>query len=240
VIANIHSPCSPDTEVAIYVDTNTRIQILETMSDLPLADKEQNAAFVRDERVMVCWSDDIDRIIPTCNDLNDKLSLLIWRLREQFLSPSTPTLASAGRVLSSGSGVTTPNGTLALSSEKNPFGAPPNELGQNGAAKEQSVFEDGGAEAANKVDRGWFGWKQIKQKGAADTEKAKKSAKRPTRLFAPAYNAIGAGLALFLIGNGFCTLLKEFWMDGNAQRFALIATMPFIFCVSLVRSFFCY
>jgi hypothetical protein len=144
------------------------------MSNLPLADKEQNAAFVRDERVMVCWSDDINRIIPTCKDLNDRLSLLIWRLREQFLSSSTPTLASAGRALSSGSGVTTPNGTLALnlSSEKNPFGAPPNELGQNGANKEQSVFEDGGAEAANKVDRGWFGWKQIKQKGAADTEKA--------------------------------------------------------------------
>ncbi|PVF93653.1 hypothetical protein CPB86DRAFT_818657, partial [Serendipita vermifera] len=226
----------PESETAIYVDTNTRIQILDTMSELPLADKEQNAAFVRDERVMVCWSDDIDRIIPTCNDLSDKLSLLIWRLREQFLSPSTPTLASAGRALSP-SGTTTPSGTLGLHSEKlgfaNEMGA--NANGPNGAEKEQSVFEDG-HEATNKVNRGWFGWKQIKQKGAADTEKAKKSAKRPTRLMAPAYNAIGAGLALFLIGNGFCTLLKEYWMDGNAQRFALVATMPFIFCVSL---FFC-
>ena len=31
---------------SIYVDANTRIQILETMMDLPTADKEQNAAFI--------------------------------------------------------------------------------------------------------------------------------------------------------------------------------------------------
>ncbi|PVF91458.1 hypothetical protein CPB86DRAFT_329264 [Serendipita vermifera] len=207
------------------------------MSDLPLADKEQNAAFVRDERVMVCWSDDIDRIIPTCNDLEDKLSLLIWRLHEQFLLPCTSTLTSAGRALSP-SRMTTPSGTLGLHSEKVGFANEMGTNGQNGGAgaeKEQSVFEDG-HEATNKVNRGWFGWKQIKQKGAADTEKAKKSAKRPTRLMAPAYNAMGAVLALFLIGNELSTLLKEYWMDGNAQRFALVATIPFILCVSL---FFC-
>lgn len=31
---------------SIYVDANTRIQILETMMDLPTADKEQSAAFI--------------------------------------------------------------------------------------------------------------------------------------------------------------------------------------------------
>ena len=35
-----------DEDNALYVDTNTRIQILETMARLPRADKEQCAAFI--------------------------------------------------------------------------------------------------------------------------------------------------------------------------------------------------
>ena len=40
------SPCSGPDDRSIYVDANTRIQIIETMMDLPTADKEQNAAFI--------------------------------------------------------------------------------------------------------------------------------------------------------------------------------------------------
>ncbi len=32
--------------MSIYVDANTRIQVLETMMDLPMADKEQCVAFI--------------------------------------------------------------------------------------------------------------------------------------------------------------------------------------------------
>jgi hypothetical protein len=38
-------PSGPE-EKSIYVDANTRIQILETMMMLPHADKEQSAAFI--------------------------------------------------------------------------------------------------------------------------------------------------------------------------------------------------
>jgi len=31
-------------------------------------------------------------------------------------------------------------------------------------------------------------------------------------------------------------LLMEFWLDGDYVRFALVSTMPFLFCVSLVSS----
>ena len=37
---------SSDTDTALFVDENSRIQILETMSRLPRADKEQNGAFI--------------------------------------------------------------------------------------------------------------------------------------------------------------------------------------------------
>lgn len=32
--------------MSIYVDANTRIQVIETMVDLPMAEKEQCAAFI--------------------------------------------------------------------------------------------------------------------------------------------------------------------------------------------------
>lgn len=35
-----------DTADAIYIDDDTRIQILDTMADLPRADKEQCGAFL--------------------------------------------------------------------------------------------------------------------------------------------------------------------------------------------------
>lgn len=42
----INYPLSPPTDTSIYIDANTRIQILETMLLLPTADKEQCAAFI--------------------------------------------------------------------------------------------------------------------------------------------------------------------------------------------------
>lgn len=39
-------PISKEDDEAIYVDNDTRIQILETMSWLPRADKEQRGAFI--------------------------------------------------------------------------------------------------------------------------------------------------------------------------------------------------
>ncbi|KAF8066798.1 glycosyl transferase family group 2-domain-containing protein [Lyophyllum atratum] len=66
-------------DTSIYVDANTRIQIIDTMLLLPAADKEQCAAFIRDERVLIIWSDALDRIIPTCTDFEERLIKLLWR-----------------------------------------------------------------------------------------------------------------------------------------------------------------
>lgn len=40
-----HLNSSPD-EKSIYIDANTRIQVVDTMLMLPLAEKEQSAAFI--------------------------------------------------------------------------------------------------------------------------------------------------------------------------------------------------
>lgn len=45
--------CRGPDDTSIYVDANTRIQILDTMMDLPTADKEQRAAFIVSSRSSV-------------------------------------------------------------------------------------------------------------------------------------------------------------------------------------------
>ncbi|TBU27325.1 glycosyl transferase family group 2-domain-containing protein [Dichomitus squalens] len=87
---------------SIYIDANTRIQILDTMVDLPTADKEQNAAFVRDERVLVVWSDSIDTIIPICHDFEERLIKLLWRSRPG-VPGSHPTSSSGHPASATGS-----------------------------------------------------------------------------------------------------------------------------------------
>jgi len=97
--------------------------------------------------------------------------------------------------------------------------------------------------------RSFFGWKT--EKKGKDIE-ADKPAQRPTKLFAPIYNGISAGLCLCtslalsylsisnhsipdFMGNGIQMLVTEWFIDKDPIRFALVATIPFLFCVSLVR-----
>ncbi|KAI0764841.1 glycosyl transferase family group 2-domain-containing protein [Fomes fomentarius] len=80
---------------SIYIDANTRIQILDTMVDLPTADKEQSAAFIRDERTLVAWSDSIDTIIPICHDFEERLIKLLWRSRPGAFPGSHPTSSNS-------------------------------------------------------------------------------------------------------------------------------------------------
>ena len=105
-----------DDADAIYVDNDLRIQILDTMGWLPRADKEQCGAFIvspshpisptipsadvsstvqRDERVLVVWSYNLDDIIPTARDFDDKLIKLVWARRDELTSASLSASASA-------------------------------------------------------------------------------------------------------------------------------------------------
>ncbi|KAG1740933.1 glycosyl transferase family group 2-domain-containing protein [Suillus lakei] len=78
----------------IYVDANTRIQVLDSMCLLPQAEKDQNAAFIRDERVLVVWSDSLDTIIPIARDFEDRLIRLLWRTRPPLPSTHEPSIYS--------------------------------------------------------------------------------------------------------------------------------------------------
>ncbi|PCH37090.1 hypothetical protein WOLCODRAFT_92261 [Wolfiporia cocos MD-104 SS10] len=229
---------------SIYVDANTRIQIIDTMMDLPTADKEQCAAFIRDERVMIIWSDSIDAIIPTCKDFEERLIKLLWRSRPTGLSASHAASSSShpasiingsvsGHSLMSGrlgSHLPVP-GTPGIPGTPRGMGRMSLEL-QPDPEKGLDVEEKG---PRTKTVRTWYGKKKtivIEDDLTAAIDELKPT-KRPTLLFTPVYNGLAAGLAFYFIGNGIKTLLEEWELDNNYVRFALCCLCPLLYAVSL-------
>ncbi|OJA16706.1 hypothetical protein AZE42_11524 [Rhizopogon vesiculosus] len=189
----------------IYVDSNTRIQVLDSMFLLPQAEKEQNAAFIRDERVLVIWSDSLDTIIPIARDFEDRLIRLLWRTRpplssSQDLSFSSPLSVST-------------HSDKHLETHLTPH----------------STVD---SEDPPSIKRTWYG--RAMPSDNTDPEKVSlKKNNRPIMLYAPLYNGLAATLALIFVGNGLRTLLIEFRLDGNYTHFVLCALMPLLFCVAL-------
>ncbi|KAF9448412.1 hypothetical protein P691DRAFT_759933 [Macrolepiota fuliginosa MF-IS2] len=221
--AAVHSALAtiPDDAAAFEVDENTQIQILDTVSALPHADKEQCGAFIRDERVLVVWSDELDDIVPLCRDLNEKLMKRLWNLRNSHSMSASIATSVIPSTTASNANLTHPSPfpgvvTAAISTLK-------------------------GNEKEEKKSKPWkiFGWSWTSSKadGQTDLEKGGNGlAPRPIRLFAPMYGGLGLGLAIFFLASGLSIILAEFKLDNDFKRFALLATAPFLICVALFFS----
>ncbi|EMD36045.1 hypothetical protein CERSUDRAFT_115957 [Gelatoporia subvermispora B] len=197
-----------DDESAVYIDDDTRIQVLDTMAYLIRADKEQCAAFIRDERVLVVWSYNLDNIVPICTDFEEKLIELIWKRRTTLALPS--------------SGVPSTTASDVHLNEKGAVETKETEVTAKLPGKPQKKRNCGLGYFVSKKD---------------DVEKnAEGPSHRPMRMFAPVYAGLACALSIFFIASGLDALLQEFALDGKYQRFALMATSPFLFCIAL---FFC-
>ncbi|KAF9647641.1 hypothetical protein BDM02DRAFT_3169688, partial [Thelephora ganbajun] len=223
---------APD-ESSIYVDSNTRIQVLDTMMDLPTADKEQLAAFIRDERVLVVWAPSVETIISTCHDFEDRLIKLLWRSR-----PPVASVEGAGSASNSVSGHSAqPNNpfqTPPVSRYSSVFGIFPSTpnpgLTDSVQTPRSSDPEKGVLVAKKKTKRTWYG-----KKYTVDVDPDAPTP-RPTMVYACVYNGLAAGISLFFICNGIGSLIKQWLLDGNYIRFALAATTPALWCISLFFS----
>ncbi|KAI0089907.1 glycosyl transferase family group 2-domain-containing protein [Irpex rosettiformis] len=201
-----------DNEDAIYLDGDTRIQILDSISYLPRADREQCGAFIRDERVLVVWAYNLDNIIPACRDFEDKLISLVWKQRSGFspLASSAPPSAA---------------GSNANLTEK------PIEDIKESEVSAKSLQKQEHKNSKKSRGCGIFGY-FVSSKD--DVEKT--ASQRPMRMFAPVYGGLTIAMALFFVGSGVATLITEIALDGSYTRLCLLVTTPFLFCVSL---FFC-
>ncbi|KAH9172535.1 glycosyl transferase family group 2-domain-containing protein [Lactarius sanguifluus] len=198
---------------AIYVDDDTRIQILDTMADLPRADKEQCGAFIRDERVLVVWSENLDTIIPLCRDFEESLIKLVWnRHTVTGLStgpsiPPTAVTSAVGSVVDSASDVQIND-------------------------KEEATPEPNARPASG---GSWFGWRigsRAKRAPAPQDLEQGGASPRPAKYFGPVYSGLGLALSTF----GLSALLQEYRLTGTFTRFALLTTSPLLFAVSLFFS----
>ncbi|KAH9987635.1 glycosyl transferase family group 2-domain-containing protein [Russula compacta] len=205
---------------AIYVDDDTRIQILDSMPDLPRADKEQCGAFIRDERVLVVWSNNLDNIIPLCRDFEGNLIKLVWSRRHSLTSLTPgPSLVATPAVLS------------AVNSAS--------DVDLNEKVQETETTPE--LESSPKPISGGslWGWrigsKAKRAPAPGDLERGGASS-RPTRYFAPVYGGLGLALSTFFIGSGASMLLQEWRLTNDYTRFALLAAAPLLFCVSLFFS----
>ncbi|KAK7203186.1 putative glycosyltransferase family 2 protein [Myxozyma melibiosi] len=93
-IVNVILSYMPDDAVAVPLSDNTRIQILDSIVDLPRARKHQYAAFVREEQCLLVWSDDVTRLLSLASMLESRMMELVWQpgsLEERF---SVPTAAA--------------------------------------------------------------------------------------------------------------------------------------------------
>ncbi|KAG6911398.1 hypothetical protein DXG01_016495 [Tephrocybe rancida] len=202
----------PD-EQSIYIDQSTRIQILESIDYLPQAEKDQCGAFIRDEGCLVLWSYALETMVPLCKDFDDKLIKHIWRTRKivrKSVVPSAPETPAAG---------------------------------SETALNEKPSQEKQEEKAPVPPKRSLWSWKlQPKapqaQSEPEDVEKGGRSKKKERKLmlFGPFYAGCGAGLATYFMTGGVTVLLEEFALDRDPRRFALLVTLPVIYCVSL---FFC-
>ncbi|KAG6876941.1 hypothetical protein C0993_011855 [Termitomyces sp. T159_Od127] len=217
-------------ENSIYIDQGTRIQILDSIEYLPQAEKDQCGAFIRDEGCLILWSYALESMIPLCKDFDEKLIKHIWRTRNVARKSAPPSIvistAAETSAASSGS-------EIALN-EKTPEVKDKPEEKAPAPARPQAQPEKKSS---------WFSWKlQRKTREAqpdADADDAEKGGQRKERklmLFGPFYAGCGAGLAMYFMTGGISVLLNEWALDSDPRRFALIATLPVIYCISI---FFC-
>lgn len=188
-------------------------------------------SFQRDERVLIVWSHDLENIISTCHDFEDKLIKLVWNRRSARVSTSSINMDSSDA---------SSEAQLAEKTKEH---------------VETKEVPDSSPQTRPKDKKKRFWGLAYWVTDKRDIEKtAEGPSPRPVRLVAPIYNGLGVAMSIckprlplnstrlptnsvsVFIASGVSIMFEESLLDGNWSRFALLVTTPFLFCVSLVRS----
>ena len=168
---------------------------------------------------MVIWSESLDRIIPLCQDFEERLIKLLWRARPMMHTPSNSSGSAAGSYDHGVDGVKrSPGGSISDSAELvQHSGSGSNVSGEAAGGEREIAF--GGDVPTEKVGsdssalsrgkgrgyrRTWYGKKVLLQSDEADEKgggvlddvEELGEGKRPVMLYAPLYNGLAAGIAL--------------------------------------------
>ncbi|KAJ7651191.1 glycosyl transferase family group 2-domain-containing protein [Roridomyces roridus] len=224
----------PLNKDSISLDTETRIQVLPRLSDLAHAEKDQCGAFIRRPPSLVLYAPDVETLVPLAAEFEEKLIKHVWRTRSADAPRSARGSSAAPGVLTGlfGSAVdvaSIPEGEddIALATRE----------GSSASLAPEKAEETSQPEAPKKS--AWWSWRlqpKVKPRANADAEKGAAPKERKLVLLGPLYAGCGAALAGYFVFAGVSILLEEYALDHDPRRFALILTLPVIFCVSI---FFC-
>lgn len=134
------------------------------------------------------WSDDLDHIVPLCNEFDEKLMKLVWQSRNMVATPSFITSINTSSAPSMTASDVNLNEKAAIASD--------------GVVEAATKMENAVAEnEAPQPERKFWSWKLSSKKSPAkassDTEKGSAAPQaRPIRLFAPVYGGIGCALSI--------------------------------------------
>lgn len=182
----------PD-DLCLYIDSNTRIQILDTVEQLPDAEKDQCGAFIRSDRSAILWSYSLETIIPLCKEFDEKLIKHIWRNRDSLGHRQTPSVLYYGsRSGSQSGGLGHPIGALSPSESQDQLDPKEKEA----VAEELPVNTLPPAAKRPSVLRWWRLDPRTPSNPPKDPEKGDlKKKERKLVLIGPIYAGCGAGLA---------------------------------------------
>ena len=134
------------------------------------------------------WSDDLDHIVPLCNEFDEKLMKLVWQSRSMVATPSFITSINTSSAPSATDSDVNLNEKAAIASD--------------GVMEAATKMENAAAEnEAPQPERKFWSWKLSSKKYSAktssDAEKGSGGPQaRPIRLFAPVYGGIGCALSI--------------------------------------------
>lgn len=72
---------SPDA-VDVPLMNGLRVQILQTMADLPKARKAQFAAFIQQNSLLVVWDDNVKNILNRARQIESELMEMVWQAQD--------------------------------------------------------------------------------------------------------------------------------------------------------------
>lgn len=64
--------CRDPEATEVRLDSDTKIQVVDSLIRLPRARKYQYAAFLRGERSLVVWNDEVENLLTESAELVDK------------------------------------------------------------------------------------------------------------------------------------------------------------------------
>jgi hypothetical protein len=82
--------------LSLYRTIANTVQVLDTIESIGSARKNQYAAFVREEGVLVVWADSVQSLIPTAKTIEASLVAFLWR-DETDETSQLPTLGKSPR-----------------------------------------------------------------------------------------------------------------------------------------------